>query len=206
MASAAHLREAVELSAEAETRAQLALECGRALYFALDDRGAREVFTRGIELLGSRRGDLRELLEAELMHVSWFVPELYCGAPERLTRIDPESLAGGEGSDLLLAVLAYNEARLGRDRARCVALAERALRGSTLEEGASFGLYYALLAMGFAGELETATAIWNRALSAARARRPAHHAQHADLARLLRAAPRRAPRRRIGRARGPGAR
>ena len=99
------------------------------------------------------------------------MPELYSGAPERLTRIDPELLAGGEGSDLLLlAVLAYNEARLGRDRARCVALAERALRGSTLEEGASFGLYYALLAMGFAGELETATAIWNRALGAARRR------------------------------------
>jgi hypothetical protein len=97
-AAAAHLREAVELSADAETRAQLALECGRALYFALDDRGAREVFTQGIELLGSRQEDLRELLEAELMHVSWFVPELYSGAPERLTRIDPESLAGGRAA------------------------------------------------------------------------------------------------------------
>src|SRR5262249_34932451 len=129
-----------------------------------------DVFTAATERLGARRADLRELLEAETMHVSWFEPELYPPVRELLARVEPEELTGGEGSDLLLAALAYYEARLGTDRKLCVRLAERALRSQALEQGSSFGLYYALIAMAVAGEWQTAAAVWNRALSSARRR------------------------------------
>jgi DNA-binding CsgD family transcriptional regulator/tetratricopeptide (TPR) repeat protein len=169
-AATTHLREAIDLTADVETQAELALECGRALYFGLQNEAARDVFTAASGRLGSRRADLRELLEAETMHVSWFEPELYPAARELLARVEPERLTGGEGSDLLLAALAYYEARLGTDRKQCIELAERALRSQTLEQGSSFGLYYALIAMAVAGQWQSASAVWDRVLSSARRR------------------------------------
>jgi hypothetical protein len=118
----------------------------------------------------ARRADLRELLEAETMHVSWFEPELYPAVRELLARVDPEEFVGGAGSDVLLAALSYYEARRGRDRDRCLTLANRALRSRSLDLGSSFGLYYALIATAVAGELDTAAGVWNSALVAARRR------------------------------------
>jgi DNA-binding CsgD family transcriptional regulator len=169
-AASRHLREAIELTEDAETQAGLALECGRALYFGFRNADARDVFMRATERLGNRRSDLRELLQAETMHVSWFEPELYPVAEELRSRVNHVELGGGPSSDLLLAALAYYEARRGQDRALSLSLAAKALRSQTLEHGASFGLYYAVIALIVAGDLDTAAEICNRALSAARRR------------------------------------
>src|SRR5262249_51656769 len=136
---------------------------------------------------------------------------------ERLLRTEPTEPTGGAGSDLLLAALAYYQARLGVDRELCLELAEQALRSRALEHGSAFGLYYALLAVGGAGELQAAPGgrscargggggVDARAGTGPPAGRSADHAQHADLEGVLRVPAGRASGRRIGRARGPGAR
>jgi DNA-binding CsgD family transcriptional regulator len=169
-AAAEHLREAIELTADAEVATELALECGRALYFGLRNRDARDVFMRATSRLGARRRDLRELLETETMHVSWFEPELYPAAQELLARVAAQSLGGGIESNLRLAALAHYETRRGTDRRLAISLAERALHSRVIEQGSSFGLYYAVIALAIAGQTAAAVTVCDRAMTDARRR------------------------------------
>jgi len=170
-AAAEHLSEAIALVDDPALQAQLALEHGRALYFAGRDGEAIDVFGKGVERLGTRvRPDLREQLEAELVSVAWYQPEHHAPARELLATVSEQDLAGGFGSDLLLAALAYHETRLGGDRTRAVGLAERSLASGSLEREATFALYQAPDALVRAGHVEPARAVYDRAVALARRR------------------------------------
>ena len=116
-AAAKHLYAAIALTEDVDEQAELALECGRALYFGLRNEAARDVFAEAAQALGPGRADLRDLLEAEMFHVSWFEPDLYPSVRGRLAGLKPAELTGGAGSELLLAAFAHYQARLGIDRA-----------------------------------------------------------------------------------------
>jgi hypothetical protein len=58
-ASVDHLHAAIEVSADVERQAELALECGRALYFGLRNEEARDVFTQATARLGAPSGPAR---------------------------------------------------------------------------------------------------------------------------------------------------
>jgi DNA-binding CsgD family transcriptional regulator len=165
-----HLSEAIDLIDDPALHAQLALEHGRALYFAGRDGEAIDVMRQAVDQLGGVRPDLREQLDAELVSVAWYQPEHHPFARELLAAVSDQGLAGGFGTDMLLAALAYHETRLGADRARAVALAERSLASGSLEREATFALYQAPDALVRAGHLESARAAYDRAVALARRR------------------------------------
>ncbi len=105
LAAAEHLAEALSLADDPVQYGQVALHCGRALFYAARNGEAVDVLRQGAERLGAESPDLREQLEAELISTAWWEPELYPAAQELL--LDAREREPGRiETAALLAVLA----------------------------------------------------------------------------------------------------
>ena len=168
LAAGDHLLEALELTDEPVRYGEVALHCGRALFYASRNREAIGVLMGALGRLGSQRPDLREQLQAELIGTAWWERELYPEAEKLLAEIGEPDL-DGVATPVLLAVLAQYEARRGVDRERAVALASRALEAGSLIGAGSVALHYACTTLRVAWHPD-ATEIHDSAVAAARRR------------------------------------
>ena len=165
-----HLAEAVRHIEDRPHRAKTALEYGRALLRANRHREAIKVFEEAMEHLQAADEDLHNCLQAELIGAASFEPELYPLGLEYLERLREEELGDGIGTDVLLATLAYYEARRGIDRRRSIELAERSLVSGRLRTEGARALYYAGYTLAIAGETEAARRAYDAALAEGRQR------------------------------------
>jgi DNA-binding CsgD family transcriptional regulator len=171
-AASGHLREALLLTASPQRRGWIALELGRMLFWS--EGGGEEaidVFEKAIGELAEDDSDLRQRLEAGLLTIALEDPALYARAAGRLERLratPPDSTLGGR---ILLAALAYHDARVGASLASCVRRAERALAGGPLYgHEAGMGWCHVGFVLVDADRFDAARDVYDAALADARAR------------------------------------
>jgi DNA-binding CsgD family transcriptional regulator len=167
-AAADHLAEALGTVDDPSRYAERALACGRILFYAGRNDEAIEILTRGAARVGRENGALREQLEAALITSARFEPTLYPKARQLLDELrekEPERIE----THALLAILAYDMGIRGVDRARAIALAERALQTGLPEGSGSATPHFAPHLLGFAGD-PRAIAILDDVVAAARQR------------------------------------
>jgi DNA-binding CsgD family transcriptional regulator len=166
-----HLGAAYALIDDAARRAQTALPYALGLVFVGHLDRAVDVLGEAIERLGDRQPELGEHLEAVLITFAVHEPEPNRVALERLAAVPEATLHPGPGGNVMRAVMAFHEARVGASRARSVALALRAFQDGLLVRSSDvlFGLQ-ALFALTVAGEVDTASRVFEEALGEARRR------------------------------------
>ena len=167
-AAAGHLADALALIRDPVQRAPRAVYYSRAL--AGDGRVEEsiEVVRAALAEVGDAAPALQEELLAELIGASGGDERFYSLAADRLAGVEADRLVGGIGSDRLLALLGDHEMRVGRDRARAVALAGKALASGRLVAERDFGFRPAVGTLLLAGEVDRAAASIEAALRAAR--------------------------------------
>ncbi|HKD33737.1 MAG TPA: AAA family ATPase [Gaiellaceae bacterium] len=131
-ASAEHLAEAHGLIDDSVRRAQTAAILGFQLFYLhrLDESDA--VFTQALEELDGADPELERVLEAGLISNGIFHPPLQESAARRLEDVRRRAGDTTLGEKMLLALLAFYDARLGAPAAVTVPIARRALGGDTL--------------------------------------------------------------------------
>jgi DNA-binding CsgD family transcriptional regulator len=163
-ASAEHLEQAVELITDPVRRAEVGMECARALWLQSRLREALALSERlRADVDPGEHPDLHERLTHEIVLTGAWEPETYPGTHELMESLDVSRLHGGYGSDLLLATAAMQELRLARDRELGVELARRSLESGRLHVRAVSALHYAGFALIAAGHLDEAIAGYDRA-------------------------------------------
>jgi tetratricopeptide (TPR) repeat protein len=169
-AAVEHLREAHALIDDPIRRAETANLLGRQL-FLLRGEEADAVFTQALVELAGADAELERLLEAGLIISTIFVPSLHRAALERLARVRNRPADATFGEKLLLAQVAYDDARAGTPAAVAVPLARRALAEGMLVredvDSAAFVLAATVLAM---ADLDEALAVYEDALAQAHRR------------------------------------
>jgi DNA-binding CsgD family transcriptional regulator len=164
-AAVEHLREAHRLIADSELRAKTAVLLGRQLFFLHRVDESIDVFTRGIEELGLPDDELGRLLEVGLVNNAIFEPASYADGVERLAGVRDQPSGETAGEKMLLALLAYHDARAGVPSSQAVPLARRALSEGTLlakdNGGGPFACAAIVLAM---ADLDEVLAIYEAAL------------------------------------------
>jgi DNA-binding CsgD family transcriptional regulator/tetratricopeptide (TPR) repeat protein len=169
-AAVEHLLEARELFDDPVRRSETALMLGRQL-FLLNGKESDAVYTSALEELGGADAELERMLEAALMTNVLFAPPGDGPALERLERVRNRPAAETLGDKLLLAMLAYHDARAGAPATEAVAFARRALANGTLVRaevaGAPFVPACTVLAM---ADLDEVLAIYEDALAEAHRR------------------------------------
>jgi DNA-binding CsgD family transcriptional regulator len=171
-AAATHLREALDSMADPHMRGQTALELGRMLFFG-KGRGeeAIDVLERAISELPSGDSDLRQRLEAGLLTIALEEPALYPRALERLERIRAQPPDSSLGGRILLAALAYHDARAGASLSDCQERAERAQSGGLVYGyEAGMGWCHVGFVLTAGDQFDAALRVYNEALADARAR------------------------------------
>jgi class 3 adenylate cyclase/DNA-binding CsgD family transcriptional regulator/tetratricopeptide (TPR) repeat protein len=169
-AAAEHLRHAWQLEQGPVQRAHVALQYGRALWLTGEHPTSIEVFQSAIASLGDEQRELRERLEAELISSAWWEPEYLPIAIEHLQRIRIDELAGGLGSDMLLANLAFIGSRRGADLEGSREFARSALADGALQRSSTAALQYAALTLVMCEEFDEAIDVYNASLEEARRR------------------------------------
>jgi DNA-binding CsgD family transcriptional regulator len=170
-AAAGHLRAGLELLADPGRRGAVALELGRALWFTDRIADALAVFEQALgEVDRERDPDLYEMLLAELIGSAWWDVRTYPIAEARIGELDLDALHGGLGSEILLATMAFYEARLARHRERAVELARRALASGNLVASGSVAFFYAMNVLPDAGLLDEGVSVFDQAVARARRR------------------------------------
>jgi DNA-binding CsgD family transcriptional regulator len=129
-----HLRTAYELIDDPVGKARAGLLLGRQLFFLRSEEADR-VYTEALDELAGADPELERLLEAALIQNDLFMPGLHESARERLERVRAQPDAETAGEKLLLALLAYHDARAGGPADVPVALARRALADGELLKG-----------------------------------------------------------------------
>jgi DNA-binding NarL/FixJ family response regulator len=171
LVAADHLRAALELLTDRSRRCTVALELGRALWYADRIPDALAVFEQALdEVDRSRNPDLYEQLLAELISSAWWDAQTCPIAEARIAEVDPDALHGGLGSERLLATMAHYEYRLGVRRELAIELARRALAPGNLLASGSTTFYYAVNVLPRSGLLDEAVPILNQAVAQARRR------------------------------------
>ncbi len=167
-----HLREALALMEDPRRRGEAALELGRMLFWSGGRGGeAVEVFEHAIAELGDADPDLRQRLEAGLLTIALEEPALYARIANRLERLRAEPLDETLGGRILLAALAYHDARAGASLASCVARAERALSGGAVYgHEAGMGWCHVGFVLVNADRFDAACRVYDTALADARDR------------------------------------
>jgi DNA-binding CsgD family transcriptional regulator/tetratricopeptide (TPR) repeat protein len=171
-AASRHLREALDSTDDPHIRGQTALELGRMLFFE-KGRGeeAVDVLERAISGLPSGDSDLRQRLEAGLLTIALEEPPLYPRARDRLERLRANPPDDSVGGRILLAALAYHDARAGASLSECLDRAERAQSGGLVYgDEAGMGWCHVGFVLAAADHFDAALAVYNEALADARAR------------------------------------
>jgi DNA-binding CsgD family transcriptional regulator len=130
-ASVEHLREAHELAEDPIRRAKTALMLGRQLYFLRTDESAA-VFKEAVDELAGADPELERILEAGLVTNALFDPRIYHEAQARLERVRADPRDATIGEKILLALLAFHDARAGSPASETVPLALRAVTDHAL--------------------------------------------------------------------------
>jgi DNA-binding CsgD family transcriptional regulator/tetratricopeptide (TPR) repeat protein len=165
-ASIEHLQEAHGLIEDPIRRAETALMLGRQL-FLLRGEQSDAVYRHALDELAGADAELGRLLEAGLITNGLFSSSLHGAALERLERIRGRVGDQTPGERLLLALLAYHEARAGAPAAEAVPLARRALAEGRADVGAAFVPACTVLAM---ADLDEVLVIYEDALAEAHRR------------------------------------
>jgi tetratricopeptide (TPR) repeat protein len=131
-AAAEHLEQALALIEEPRRRAETAVLLSRVLYFISRPDAAVEVSTRAIAELAGEHPDLERQLEAQLVYAGIMESPLYPLAVERLARMRERKPDDDLGGKMLLALLAYHDARAGAAAEQSTARARQALDGGLL--------------------------------------------------------------------------
>ena len=169
-AAAEHLREAHDLTEDPIRRAKTALLLGRQLFFLRSDESAT-VFTQALAELDGVDVELERVLEAGLISNGLFEPSLYLEVRPRLERIRSTPGAASVSEKMLLALLAFHDARAGVPAAEAVDLARRALAGGELLGGEiSAGPYVLACQVLAAADLDEALELYEAALADAHRR------------------------------------
>jgi DNA-binding CsgD family transcriptional regulator/tetratricopeptide (TPR) repeat protein len=170
-AAVEHLQEALELIDEPADRARTAALLGRQLFFLHRVDESVRAFTRGIEELAEAEAELGRLLEVGLMNNAIMEPRLYHLAVDRLERLRDEPADTTVGEKMLLALLAYHDARANLPAAEAVALARRALADNELLTAENGGVPFISACMVLAmADLDEALEIYDTALADAHQR------------------------------------
>jgi DNA-binding CsgD family transcriptional regulator/tetratricopeptide (TPR) repeat protein len=168
------LQTAVAVIGDPDDRAEAALELARAFTAAGRLRDAVEVLSRALDDLRPAPDRLARL-EAEMIGLARFLPDLYDFAADRLTRIRLPMRPEGEllttGEAMLLAAVASQIVREGERRSEAIALAHQALAGGQLLEETNSPAYaIAVMCLTWCDELEPALALYDEGIADARAR------------------------------------
>jgi DNA-binding CsgD family transcriptional regulator len=126
-----HLTEARELIEDPVRRAKAAAMLGRQLFFFHVDK-SMTVFTQALAELDGAEPELERVLEAGLIMNALFEPTLYEEARLRLEPVRSAPAATTVPEKMLLALLAYHDARTNVPASAAVGLARRALADQTL--------------------------------------------------------------------------
>jgi DNA-binding CsgD family transcriptional regulator/tetratricopeptide (TPR) repeat protein len=168
------LETAVEVIDDPDDRAEAALELARALMSSGRLREAVDVLARALDDLRAAPDRLARL-EAEMIGLARFLPDLYEFASERLSRIrlplrpDDEDLTTGEA--MLLAAVASQLVREGDQRELAIKLARQSLAGGKLLAELSSSAYaIAVQCLTWCDELEASLALYDEGMADARAR------------------------------------
>jgi DNA-binding CsgD family transcriptional regulator len=131
-AAAEHLAEAHALTEDRLLKAEVALLLGNQLFYLhrLDESDA--VFGEGLDELGGSDPELERLLDAGLISNGLFHPPLHERAALRLDEVRETGGDESLGEKMLLALLAFHDARGGTPAAVVLPLARRALAGGML--------------------------------------------------------------------------
>jgi DNA-binding CsgD family transcriptional regulator len=133
-AAVEHLRRAHELLDDPIRRAKTALMLGRQLFFLRPDESVA-VLTQALGEIAGTEPELERVLEAGLITNALFWPEIYEEARRRLDRVRAQPNDGTVAQKMLLALLAFHDARANMPAAEAVALARRAVADGTLLPG-----------------------------------------------------------------------
>jgi hypothetical protein len=174
-----HLGQALALTTDPVRHAEMALPYAIALGL-LDRLGiAVEVLQAAIGVLGGRRPELGQLLEATLINTASMDLDRHAMAVERIAHVQERTLGAGPGPAMMRVVLAFHDAWVGRARERCVALAVAALDEGLLSRSSDVMLgVNALFALTCAEEVQTVARFIDEALAAARRRGNLLHAHY----------------------------
>jgi DNA-binding CsgD family transcriptional regulator len=165
-AAAEHLQEAHGLIHDPERRAEAAALLGTQLFYLhrLDESVA--VFEQALDELGGGDAELERLLEAGVISAGLFRSR---PRDEVLGRLERVRSRGGDttlGEKMLLALLAFSDARAGAPAVASVALARRALAGGTLLAAETGGGAFARACMVLAmADLDEALTMYDAALA-----------------------------------------
>jgi DNA-binding CsgD family transcriptional regulator len=130
-AAVEHLTEAHELVSDPVRRAKAALMLGRQLFFLRVDESVT-VFTDALAELDGAEPELARILESGLITNALFEPSLYPEARRRLDAVRRSPVNGSLSEKMLLALLAFHDARANVPASAAVGLARRALADRTL--------------------------------------------------------------------------
>jgi DNA-binding CsgD family transcriptional regulator/tetratricopeptide (TPR) repeat protein len=170
-ASVDHLGEAHRLIDDTQKRAEIAALLGFQLFYLhrLDESDA--VFTQALDELAEADPELKRVLEAGLISNGIFHPPLQDSAARRLDQVRRHGGDTTLGEKMLLALLAFYDARSGAPAAVTVPIARRALSGETLLRTDSGGgpLIRAGMVLAMADE-EDALALYDAVLTEAHLR------------------------------------
>src|SRR5262245_8918462 len=132
--SVEHLREAHRLLKDPIQRAKTALMLGRQLFFLRPDESVA-VLTQALDELAGAEPELERVLEAGLITNALFWPEIYEEARRRLDGVRAQHSHATVAEKMLLALLAFHDARANVPAAVGLALARRAVEDGALLSG-----------------------------------------------------------------------
>jgi DNA-binding CsgD family transcriptional regulator/tetratricopeptide (TPR) repeat protein len=131
-AAAEHLEQALALIEEPRRRAETAVLLARVLYFISRPKAAVDICTRAIAELSGEHPDVERQLEAQFLYVGVMEADFYPLAVERLAHVREREPHDDVGGKMMLALLAYHDARAGAPALGSIERARRALAGGLL--------------------------------------------------------------------------
>jgi DNA-binding CsgD family transcriptional regulator len=169
-AAVEHLRQAHDLLEEPIWRAKAALMLGRQLFFLNRDECAT-VFMQALQELGGADPELERVLEAGFIMNALFAPTLYPDGRRRLERVRSRPADATVADKMLLALLAYHDARANAPAVDVARLVRRALADGALLAGDVYLGPYILAAIALAmADVDDALALYDAAVAAAHRR------------------------------------
>jgi DNA-binding CsgD family transcriptional regulator len=169
--AAEHLQEAHELIQDPVRKAETASLLGRQFFYLGRHDESVAVFKQALDELGGGDDEFERLLEAGLISTGLFLPTAQDEVSRRLERVRSTGGNATLGEKMLLALLAFYDARSGAPAVECVALARQALGGGTLlaaePGGGAFTRACMVLAM---ADLDEALTMYDAALAEAHVR------------------------------------
>jgi DNA-binding CsgD family transcriptional regulator len=164
-----HLRQAHALIADPVRKAEAALLLGRQLFF-LRGEESDSVFLGALDELGGADTELEHLLEAGLITNDLFAPPVHRAATERLERVRVRLADETIGEKVLLALLAYHDARAGVPAGEVVPLARRALADGMLVRSNISGSLFPLCTVLAMADLDEVLTVYDDLLAEAHRR------------------------------------